>query len=724
MEYPNRMEYIFEESRKKGKNRPQNTFEHDLHKFATERYFHLERWEKLARSMADAVKNQKIFIEPYDRIIGRTFYYNDLPVEKKDPDILYKYRDKEDIRIDVDGLFEGYSEYLENQLVAGYVPGHIAWDWNTILCQGTEGIRRRCYRGLERSGEDRKSYEFYNGVLIMLEALETWNDMHVAELERMGMTEEAEICRRVPRYPARTFREAVQSFFMQFIVVMKENPHGGNSPGRLDYYLWPFLENDIKNGVCTLDEARELIEELFFRMDERIFVRDTFGETVVVGGCYPNGASSVNPLSYIMIETVIKYDITHPMVYARIPKNPPPEFVELCARYVKRGKNRAQLMNDESVIKALILNGVSNSDAVDYYCGGCMEIGVQGKTSDFLFVGYQNVAKMLELCVTGGYCLQRKKRLKHFNVKSLEECESFEDFYEGFLLQAEKIFTLSLRYQDILSEYCESARPAYLVSSMVEDCLTKGRNMHGGGAIYHDYGASYMGIPNASDSLYAIKKAVFDDRICTARTLLAALEADFEGYEELRRGLLAIPKYGQQDEGADKMMSRLVTDIGRIVSSYVNRFGGGGKMTILTFIYAPEAGAILGASPDGRRAGVPIAHGVTPQSMSMTKGITAAINSCTSIPFEVFNGGASTMWDLDSEWASENIIKAIFATFFEQGGQIFQGNVTAVKELLAAQKDPESHKHVIVRVGGFSARFVNLSPAVQNEIINRVRHNS
>ncbi|MBQ8408059.1 MAG: hypothetical protein IJY39_04270 [Clostridia bacterium] len=556
----------------------------------------------------------------------------------------------------------------------------------------------------------------------MLDALEKWNDKHVERLVEMGMTEEAEICRRVPKYPARTFREALQAFFMQFIIVMKEEPDGGNSPGRLDYYLWPYLDDDLKAGRITLDEAEELIEELFIRIDERLYHADMWVESIVLGGSYPNGASAVNPLTYIMIRAYMKHDITHPHIYCRVPKDPPKEYIEMLADYVINGGNRAQLLCDEAVIKALVKNGVSETDAVDYYCGGCMEIGVQGRTSDFLFTGYQSVPKMLELCITGGYCLTGKKELAYLKPKPLTDFDNYEDFYASFIGEMEKALIANLRYQDKLSEYVETARPAYLISAMIDDCLAKGRNMHGGGARYHDYGSSLVGVPNAADSLIAIKKAVFDDKLCTANELVEALRADFVGYEALQRKLLALPKFGQENAEADGIASRLCTDLNRIYSSYVNRFGGNGKLVMLTFIWAPTAGHLLGATPDGRRAGVPIAHSVTPQSMAMTKGITAAINSCASLPFELFSGGASTMWDLDASLATPEIVTALFMTFFEQGGHIFQGNVTDVEELRRALDAPEQYGHLIVRVGGYSARFVNLRRDLQEEIINRMRH--
>lgn len=715
-----RMKMLFDRSRAVAINPPRNTFARDLHSSALTLYKDLPTWEKQARAMAYAIVNQEIYIEDYDKIIGRVYYQNEIPPENYDPDFDFNkqprvYAEKNDLE---------YAELCRYQLATWGSAGHIAWDWNALLRRGTEGLRERCNIGLERHKGDEEAEHFYKGVLITLEALELWNDKHVERLIEMGKTEEAEICKRVPRYPARTFREALQCFFMQFIIVMKENPYGGNSPGRLDYYLWPFLESDLKNGIITMEEAEELCEELFVRIDERLYHRDTWGESVVLGGCHPNGTSAVNPLTYAMLRAYMKYDIIHPLVYGRIPKDPPEEYIELLTDYVINGRNRAQLICDEAAIDALVKNGVNETDAADYYCGGCMEIGIQGRTSDFLFTGYQNIAKMLELCMSGGYCLMNKKQLDYIKIKSLKDFDSFEDFYSHFIAYTDKWLTRNLEYQDKLSEHVEKKRPSYLLSSMVNDCLAKGRNMHGGGARYHDYGSALVGVPNAADALTAIKIAVFEKKLCTADELLNALKANFDGYEKLHAKLLALPKYGQENKEADAMCARITVDLNRIYSSYVNRFGGNGKLVMLTFVWAPVAGGILGATPDGRKAGLPVAHSMTPQSMAMTKGITAAINSCTTLPFELFTGGASTMWDLDPSFATPEIVSSLFKTFFEQGGQIFQGNMTDVDELRKALESPDQYKHLIVRVGGYSARFVNLNRALQEEIINRLRHSS
>lgn len=713
-----KMQSYFEDSRKKAIAPPPSSFTHDIHFAAVNMYAGLPKWEKQARSMAYAVTNQAVRIEPFDKIIGRVYYRGEQGIEQRDPDFDFNTQP----RLDAEKNDPVYAELARNQLVTYGSPGHVAWDWNAMLRRGTDGLRKRCAKGLARHAGDEKSEQFYKGVMIMLDALDGWNEKHIAALVEMGKTEEAEICRQVPRHPARTFREAVQSFFIQFITVMKEEPNGGNSPGRLDYYLWPFLEADLAAGRCTLEDAEELVKELFIRIDERLYYSDGWVESVVLGGTHPNGTSAVNPLSYIMIRAFMELDITHPHIYVRLSKNSPKDFVKLCADYVVSGNNRAQLLYDESVISALVENGVTENDAVDYFCGGCMEVGVQGRTSDFLFTGYQNVPKMLELCMTGGYCLVRKTQLQHLTPRPLTDFDNFEDFYAQFISEMDRVLTLNLQYQDRLSEYVEHMRPAYLLSSMIDDCLSVGRNMHGGGARYHDYGSSLVGIPNATDALYAVKKAVFDDKFVTAGELIEALKANFEGYEELRLRLSALPKYGQDVPEVDEIGARLVRDLNRSYSSYVNRFGGNGKLVLLTFRWAPTAGAILGATPDGRRSGVPVAHSVTPQSSSMTKGITAAMNSCTALPFELFSGGASTMWDLDPSIATPEIVESLFTAFFEMGGQIFQGNVTDVEELKKALEEPERYGHLMVRVGGYSARFVTLPRELQDDIITRMRH--
>lgn len=692
-------------------------FQHDLHTAAKTMFQDLPQWEKVARSMAYAVENMEVYVSETDRIGGRV-YYNEEAVADPDPTLDEKNGG-------LDAFYAAYPEgreLQENQLIGGLAKGHITWFFHRILEKGVSGLIREV-EGLLENPRDAQAAEFYQGVLLMLNALLAFNDKHVAVYRAMGMDELADRMEKVPRYPAENFREAVQSFYMQHIVVMSENPYGGNGPGWLDHYLWPYLKRDLEAGSITLAEAREVIDELFLRINERIFKNDIWVEAIVVGGTNPDGSSGVNPLTYMMVESIIDLDITHPSVYVRLPKDPPEDLVTLCARYMMAGRNRAQILYDPAVVGALVERGTPFEDAVGYGCGGCMEVGVQGMTSDYLYIGWQNASKMLELMITGGVCLRTGKKIEGFHAtKSLVAYDDFESFYADFVAEARRLTHIYLREQDIGSEVAEKARPSYLLSSMIDDCLARGRNMHAGGAIYHDYGGGHLGMPDVADGLYAINKAVFEEKFCTADELIAALKADYKGYEALQAYLRALPKYGTNHEEVDALAARIMEDFSNMYLEYETRWGGRGKPIILTFVYSPQAAAKLGARPDGRNAGMGIAHGVTPQSGSMTDGITSAIHSCGKMPHRKFAGGASTMWDFDSAWATEEIIAAVIKTFIDKDCQIFQGNTTPLSELLDARVHPEEHKNLIVRVGGYSARFVTLSPELQEEIITRIRH--
>jgi len=456
MSFSERIKKIISDCRERGENMPESTFGYDMNQYAEHRYAELEYPERLARSMADAIRNQKIYIYPEDRIIGRIYHLNEKKVESPCLCVPLSLNRRLDLP-EGKRLLEKYPCYRElydNRLIPGVTGGHIAWDYNRILGNGTEAMKKECLDCIGKT-DDKKAIEFYNGVIIMLTALEDWNDLHAERLEEMGMHETAKICRRVPRYSAETFREAVQAFYMQHIVVMAENPFGGNSPGRLDYYLWPYLERDLRLGRCTEDEARELIAELFLRIDERIHGKDTWVEAVVVGGVTPSGASAVNPLSYMMIEVISELNITHPSVYVRLSENAPEDFVKLCGEYFIKGGNRAQLLNDDSIIKALTASGVSYNDAADYFCGGCMEIGIQGRTADFLYNGYFNTVKLVELAVTGGFCLKNRVRLGGVNFSGLESFDSFGDFYKEYISETNRLLDIAFEALDLFAQRLE-----------------------------------------------------------------------------------------------------------------------------------------------------------------------------------------------------------------------------------------------------------------------------
>lgn len=716
-----RIERIFTYAKQTWRNIPPIPLNKNFQYAAVELYADKPLWERAALSVAYALRHMPVIITEDDEIIGRVYHLNREKPEHRDPE-LHDY-----LNFAVchgEAIYPGYDALRKLHLVTDISRGHITWDWRKMLQIGTEGMKAEARAALAHP-RDAEAERFYRGVLIVLEAFEDWNEQHAAKLEEMGKHELAARCRRVPRYPARNFREAVQAFFMQYIAVFCENPFGGNGPGQFDKYMWPYLKQDLEAGVCTLEEAREIIDELFIRMDERVSTGDLWNEMIIAGGTHPDGTSAVSPLSTIMVESIMELNITHPSVYLRVPANPDADYVRLCAKYLKHGHNRAQIYYDPQVMRALIeTNHVRPEDASEYGVGGCLEIGIQGKNSDLLQSGFVNMPLMLELAITGGdsLCLGQQIDTVGVDLPGLTAHESFDSFYRNYLAYTDRLLGISFDAIEATSIHDEQYRPTYFISSMIDDCMERGRSMHAGGCRYHDYSMTPLGIPNVIDSLYAIKVAVFDERICTAEKLVEALRADFAGHERLQRKLRNIPKYGQDNEAVDKFAYDVVTDLTKLFITRQNRWGGIFRPMILTYIYAPQAAEHLGATADGNNAHTLPAQAITPQSRSMTCGITAAMNSCTQLPFEYFSGGASAMWDLDPAWATEELIADLLMTFFKNGGQVFQGNATDVNELIEAQKHPEDYGHLIVRVGGFSARFVGLDRALQTDIINRRRH--
>jgi len=680
-------------------------------------------WERYARSVAAALANEPVYLFEDELLVGMLYQTSGAPAGYAADARWAEFCPWQQARRQIGALKDRY-------LVEGGAPGHVGWRWDRILREGVEGVMAELRRRLA-GARDVKARRLYRGALLLWRAVLRWNALHVDALKdkRQGAhgAEAARldrliaICTRVPRWPARTFHEAVQSFHLQHLALMFESPYGGNGPGRLDYFLWPYLERDLADGVIGREEAKELIDELFIRFHERLGNADGWVEAVCVGGVHPDGRDAVNPLSHMVTHAIGALPLTHPSVYHRLGPDAPRAFVELACQYLAHGRNRAQIYNDPACVQAIAKSGVPVADARMYMAGGCMEISVQGAASDLNFTRTYNVAKTLELVLTGGLDLVSGARVLALD-RALPDYPDFEALYAAFESQLAYEYRQMLAGLDIQSEMFARYRPAFLLSSLVDDCLARGREQQDGGARYHDYGFAPLAITSAADSLNGIRVAVFEEGFVSAAELLAAMKANFAGKEALQRRLAGIPAYGTHDATADGLCSRVLGSVCTLATRLRNRFGGQLKPMIFNFVWTPGTSAQLGARGDGSHAGDRIGHGMTPVSRAMTQGLTAAIGSHTSLDLSVVSGGATTMWDMDPQWVSPERLQAVLKTFMAGGGMIFQGNTTDVAEMENAMACPERHPDLIVRVGGFSARFTTLSPEVQREIVSRRRH--
>lgn len=612
-------------------------------------------------------------------------------------------------------------------------PGHIGWRWEWVLEGGIDGLFRRLDEA--SAAVDEAGLQTHAAMRIVLSAVLAWNDRHLAALRaavataadatrRAELAAQIALCERVPRHGARSFREAVQAFHFIYLATLFENPHGGNGPGRLDYWLWPFLERDLAAGLESLASARELIDELFIRFHERLMhSNDGWVETIVVAGSHPDGSSAYNPLSRLMVESIAALNLSHPSVYIRMPEHPEDDLVALAAHDLVHGGNRAQIVSDPAIVAAMTHGGaMPEADARQYMCGGCMEISPQGMNGDLLFSGFINTPKILELVLNGGRCLRTGAVVLPDLGRSLPDYATFEELYAALEYELGRVLDDTFRLMDLTASVWGRLRPRFLVSTMVQDCIRRGRGINAGGARYEDFGSTPLGLPNLADSLTALRAAVYEEGFTTGAGLLDALRGNFAGQEPLRRRLLALPKYGQGCAAADAMMQRVVRSVCRFYEARRNGLGGRIKPMIMTFRMAPVAGRALGATADGRLAGAPIAQGITPQNAAMTRGLSVTITSQNALDLFRFRGGASSMYDLDPATATPTVVAALLKAFLASGGQMFQGNTTAVRDLERAVERPADYPHLLVRVGGFSARFVALEPEVQREIISRHRH--
>lgn len=717
----------------RGQQHPASPKEENCTHAFFELYAGLPLCERQARTTAYALAGEPVCIHPDTRLAGQI--YQNGPGSGS-PEVRGCSADPRWREFSVSGVAAdrgraGIPDFSTYAPLFGYggSPGHICWDFARMLALGTSGLIQRCREFADISSCTPEQLTFYRCVEIVLLGLETWVSRHVQALRAAAaacdsparaaeLREMAAICERVPKYPARNFREAIQSFHFQHLAVMFENPFGGNGPGRLDTCLWPYLEADLAAGRCTLADAEELITELFITFHERLYDRDGWVEAIPVGGRHRDGNSAVNPLSHMMIRVIRELNQTHPSVYVRLHDGAPEDFVDLSVDYLLNGRNRAQIYGDDRIIDHLHRDGVALEDARNWTAGGCMEVSPQGCSCDLLFAFAFNVLRTFELVINGGCLLQTgRKVIPH--SKTLADYASFAELYEDFRQELQRGLGFIMKSLDIHLDAYARCRPSFLLSSMVDDCLSRGRAINEGGARYMDYGGSGNGIPNVGDSLYAIQRAVFTDRHCTGAELLAALRADFQGFEPLRAYLRALPKYGDGNTDAAAMVDRVLCTFTEIIKSHRNPYGGHCRPVILGFVWVVSHGQQVGATPDGRRSGAPIAHGLSPQSGATTGGITTAINAVTSLSLQEVGGGGSTMWDLDPAWATPSQTKALLKTFIRQGGHIFQGNVISREHLLQAKTNPEAHRDLLVRVGGYSAYFTTLSEATQDEIIAR-----
>ena len=644
---------------------------------------------------------------------------------------------------------------MEGKLNSG--DAHLAVDYEQLLKIGLVGYEKRV-RQLKAEldlcvPENIDKYVFYKAVLIVIEAVKTYADRFSLLAQEMAenaqshrkdeLLEISNICSKVPYEPASSFKEAIQSvWFIQLILQIESNGHS-LSYGRFDQYMYPYLKADLEKGVITDEEAVELLTNLWIKTLTINKVRSqahTFSsagspmyQNVTIGGQTPDKKDAVNKLSFLVLKSVAQTRLPQPNLTVRYYNGLNKEFLDECIEVMKLGTGMPAFNNDEIIIPSFIDLGVKEEDAYNYSAIGCVETAVPGKWGyRCTGMSYQNFPRILLAVMNDGVDVTSGKRfVKGYGY--FRDMKSFEELQDAWDKSIREITRLSVIVENAVDLASERDVPDILCSTLTQDCIGRGKTIKEGGAVYDFISGLQIGIANMADSLAAIKKLVFEEKKITPQQLWDALQDDFMSEENQKIQSMLIneaPKYGNDDDYVDQLVveayDSYINEIKKYPSTRYQRGPVGGIRYAGTSSISANVGQGYGtmATPDGRKAHTPLAEGCSPAHAMDKNGPTAVFKTVSKLPTHEITGGVLlnqkvTPQMLATEENKEKL-EMIIKTFFNRlHGYHVQYNVVSRETLIDAQKNPEKHRDLIVRVAGYSAFFNVLSKATQDDIIER-----
>lgn len=644
---------------------------------------------------------------------------------------------------------------MEGKLNSG--DAHLAVDYEQLLKIGLVGYEKRV-RQLKAEldlcvPENIDKYVFYKAVLIVIEAVKTYADRFSLLAQEMAenaqshrkdeLLEISNICSKVPYEPASSFKEAIQSvWFIQLILQIESNGHS-LSYGRFDQYMYPYLKADLEKGVITDEEAVELLTNLWIKTLTINKVRSqahTFSsagspmyQNVTIGGQTPDKKDAVNKLSFLVLKSVAQTRLPQPNLTVRYYNGLNKEFLDECIEVMKLGTGMPAFNNDEIIIPSFIDLGVKEEDAYNYSAIGCVETAVPGKWGyRCTGMSYQNFPRILLAVMNDGVDVTSGKRfVKGYGY--FRDMKSFEELQDAWDKSIREITRLSVIVENAVDLASERDVPDILCSTLTQDCIGRRKTIKEGGAVYDFISGLQIGIANMADSLAAIKKLVFEEKKITPQQLWDALQDDFMSEENQKIQSMLIneaPKYGNDDDYVDQLVveayDSYINEIKKYPSTRYQRGPVGGIRYAGTSSISANVGQGYGtmATPDGRKAHTPLAEGCSPAHAMDKNGPTAVFKTVSKLPTHEITGGVLlnqkvTPQMLATEENKEKL-EMIIKTFFNRlHGYHVQYNVVSRETLIDAQKNPEKHRDLIVRVAGYSAFFNVLSRATQDDIIER-----
>lgn len=672
--------------------------------------------------------------------------------------------------------------------------GHVTVHYDQVLELGLKGIKEKARKEMADCSFGDANYAakmtFLEAVLISCDAVITYAKRYavlaasMAEREtnvtrKKELLEISRICDRVPENPAQSFQEACQSFwFIQQLLQVESSGHS-ISPGRFDQYMYPFYEKDILSGKLTREDAQELIDCIWVKLNDLNKCRDAASaegfagyslfQNLIVGGQTAEGRDATNDLSFMCITASEHVFLPQPSLSIRVWNGSSRELLMRAAQLTRTGIGLPAYYNDEVIIPALVNRGISMEDARNYNIIGCVEPQVSGKTDGWHDAAFFNMCRPLEMVFSNGY---DRGELASIQTGDVEGFRTFEEFYEAYRLQMEYNISLLVNADNAIDKAHAILCPLPFESCLVEDCMKRGISAQEGGAIYNFTGPQGFGIANVADSLYTVKKLVFEEKKVTMGELKRALEMNYgKGFDAITAGEVAVqvgkslkaagqevtpeiialtikqvlnmelpqaekkryqeildmidelPKFGNDIDEVDALAREAAYLYTRPLEKYTNPRGGSFQAGLYPVSANVPLGAQTGATPDGRLAHTPVADGVSPTSGRDVNGPTAACNSVAKLDHAIASNG--TLFNMkmhptamSGQKGLENFVSLIRG-YFDQKGMHMQFNVVDRQTLLDAQKHPEKYSGLVVRVAGYSALFTTLSKSLQDDIIRR-----
>lgn len=645
---------------------------------------------------------------------------------------------------------------MEGKLNAG--DAHLAVNYERILKDGLKGYEKRVkeYKAtLDLTDpESIDKYCFYNAVLIVLEAVRNFANRYsvlaedLAEKElnqerKIELLEISRICSKVPYEPAETFQEAVQSvWFIQLILQIESNGHS-LSYGRFDQYMYPYYDRDIKNGTIKESEALELLTCLWIKtltinkVRSQAHTLSSAGspmyQNVTIAGQTIDKKDAVNDLSFLVLKSVAQTRLTQPNLTVRYHKNINKHFLDECVEVMRLGFGMPALNNDEIIIPSFMDWQVKEEDAYNYSAIGCVETAVPGKWGyRCTGMSYINFPRMLLCTMNNGVDLTSNKRFTK-GYGYFTEMESYEELLKAWDKTIREITRYSVIVENVIDKASERDVPDILCSALTDDCIARGKTIKEGGAVYDFISGLQVGIANMADCLAAIKKLVYEEKKITRQELWNAILDDFSSPENKKIQEMLIreaPKYGNDDDYVDQLIVEAYDSYIEEIEKYPNTRYNRGPIGGIRYAGTSSISANVGqgmstmATPDGRNAFEPLAEGCSPAHNSDKNGPTAVFKSVSKLRTNKITGGVLLNQKMTPQMLSteENRqkLELLIKTFFNRlHGYHVQYNIVSKETLIDAQKHPEKHKDLIVRVAGYSAFFNVLSKKTQDDIIGR-----